>query len=138
MTRTPGRHTFDSSNTRHNVERFLALLASSHTYVEIQAALHMSARSVRLYIKHLRCKDNQRVYLCGWRLIDGRYQASFKVGSRKDAKQPKQTDQEKNAKWRAKVKADPDLSERRYKYEAARWLARKPKAAQSWLSALGA
>ena len=118
-------HTFDSSNTRYNIERILKLLATPQTYTEMEAALHMSPRSVRFYIQHLRNQDSRRVYLHVWRLTGGRYHAAFKVGSRADTKQPKMTTAQQNAKWRAKVKASEELTERSRRYEAARWMASK-------------
>lgn len=118
-------HTFNSSNTRHNIERMLAYLATPHTYTEIEAALHMSPRSIRFYIEHLRAQDNRRVFLQAWRLIDGRYHAVFMAGTRKDAKQRKLTKAQQNAKWRARVKASDDLREREQKREQARWIVKK-------------
>lgn len=131
-------HTFDSSNTRHKVTQMLGALTEPKTYDELQLMLHMSKRSVHFYIEHLRQPPNQRVYKKAYRLVNGRYHAVFALGARKDAAMPaRQTEAEKKAKWRAKVKSDPDLQARRQLYEKARWLMKRPKVKQSPFSALG-
>lgn len=129
-------HTFDSSNTRHNIARLLAALEVPRTYLELEALLHMSPRSVRFYIKHLRDPENKRVYLKTYRIVAGRNHAVFAIGRRKDAKMVKMTNEEKGARYRAAVKASPEREARRQRHEKARWLRIKPKPKQSIFSAL--
>lgn len=135
--RKQANHTFDSSNTRHNVARMLAALAEPRTYVELEAMLFMSPRSVRFYIEHLRQEPNQRVYRKAYRLVNERNHAVFALGAKRDAAMPRQTEAQKNAKRRAKVKACPDLTERAKRYEQARWLMKRPKPPQTIFAALG-
>lgn len=138
MTRIRGRNTFDSANSIYTIERILAALKTPKTYAQLMAELFITQRSLCRYLSHLRANPNRRVFVKKYLLINHRHSPVFALGSKPDAIMPKQSSKERNALRQAKVKADPDLSERRYKYEAARWLTRKPKAAQSWLSALGA
>ena len=138
MTRaTKGRNTFNSSNTRYNVERFLAALVTPKTQLQLQAEVHLSARSIRHYLTHLRAEPNRRVYLKRYLLINGRYEAFFALGNKPDAVKPRQTPAEKAAKWKAKVKSDPELQQRLANFEKARWATRKAtKQPNTWLSAL--
>lgn len=139
MKRTPGRNTFDSANTRYNVDRILAALAEPKTYAQLCLTLHMTDRSVRHYLKHLRSAPNQRVYLKAYFPIPNGYIALFALGSKPDAFKKVQTEQERNAKYRAKVKADPDRAEHRQQLNGARWSIKKAmRAPTTWLSALGA
>lgn len=132
-----GNHTFDSSNTRHNVARMLEALATPMTYLELEAKLHMSHRSVQLYLWHLR-NEPRRVRISGYRMIDSRWQKVFGLGSGPDAPAPKkQSEKKRNALYRAKVKADPELRLKATLREKAKWAAKKATAKpQSWLSAL--
>lgn len=132
-----GRNTFDSANTRYNVERFLAALVTPKTQLQLQAEVHMSARSVRRYLTHLQAKPNRRVYLKRFLLINSRYEAVFALGNKPDAVKPRQTPAEKAAKWKAKVKSDPELQQRLANVEKARWAMKKAtKQPATWLSAL--
>lgn len=137
MTRVRGNHTFDSSNTRHNVARMLAALETPMTYLELEARMHMSHRSVHLYLQHLRTSP-RRARVCDYRLIDGRWHKVFGLGDAPDVAQPKnQCEKKRNAKYRAKIKADPELRLKSQLYEKARWAKRKAVSKpQSWFSAL--
>lgn len=140
MTRArPGRHTFDSANTIHNIKRILALLETGpKTYKQVCDALFMTDRSARHYFKHLRADPNKRVYLKAYIPIPNGYNAQFALGSKPDAFKRVQTEQERNAKYRAKVKADPDRAERRQRLNAARWAVKKAiRAPHGWAAALG-
>lgn len=130
-------HTFDSSNTRHNVSKMLEALKTPKMYTELEDLLHMSARSVRFYIKHLRGPENQRVYLKAYQIVGGRNHAIFALGKRKDAQVVKLTNEQKGARYRAGVKASPEREERRRRHEQARWLRIRPMPKQSPWSALG-
>ena len=133
-----GRSTFDSANTIYNIDRILATLETPKTYVELSELLHLTDRSIRRYITHLRAKPNQRVYVCKHPIVAGRYVLLFALGKKRDAIRTVQTEYERNANYRARVKASPERSEFRHRYEAARWAVRKAKRAPSgWAAALG-
>lgn len=136
--RKPANHTFDSSNTRHNIKRMLAALVEPRIYEQLAAMLHMSDRSVRFYVKHLRQKPDRRVRVRAYLPIPNGYVAQIALGSLPDApKPPKKGDKERNAAYRAKVKATPELRERQRRHEVARWAVKKArKSPQNWASAL--
>jgi len=135
--RRAGNHTFDSSNTRYNIERILAALIEPKTYAQLSEMLHMSDRSVRRYVARLRSEPNRRARVKSYLVIGGYHCLIFALGSKPDFVWRMQTPSEKNAKWRAKVKASPDLIERRRRHEVARWAVKKAiKAPQNWASAL--
>ena len=139
MTRPSGRHTFDSSNTRHNIARILAALAEPMTYAQLCQSLHMTDRSVRHYLAHLRAAPNKRVYLKAHMPIPNGYVALFALGNKRDATKKVQTEAERNAKYRAKVKASPERWERRQRLNSARWAIKKAKRTpNTWLTILGA
>ncbi len=133
MTRTIN-HTFDSSNTRHNVARILAVLVKPQTYEELAETICVSHRTMRRYIKHLRADPNRRVRIKSWR---GNVPV-FALGATKDAVRKPQTEAAKSYKWRVKVKASEELRDRIQQYEKVRWAIKKAKSTpQSWVSALG-
>lgn len=138
--REPGRHTFDSSNTRHNIGRLLTALETPQTHKQLRDTLFFTERTLNHYLKHLRAKPNRRVRVKSWIVVRSRWLPVLALGAAPDAIQPKQTTQERNAKRRAKVKADPDLEAARKRREQARWLVTKIKAGnikpQTWFSAL--
>lgn len=121
-------HTFDSSNTRHNIKRMLDALTEPMTYEQLAATLHMSDRSVRFYVQHLRQEPNKRVYLKEHLPASNGYMAQFALGSLPDAPRPaRQSERERNAKYRAKVRSNPELRERRRQREKAQWIVKKAK-----------
>jgi hypothetical protein len=140
--RKPGRHTFDSSNTRHNISRLLTALETPQTHKQLRETLFFTERTLNHYLKHLRAAPNRRVRVKSWILVRSRWLPVLALGAAPDAVQPKQTAKERNAKRRAKVKADPELLAARKRREQARWLVKKIKAGnikpQTWFSALHA
>jgi hypothetical protein len=138
MTRAQGRNTFDSSNTRYNIERILAALVEPKTYAQLCAELHMTNRSARRYLTHLRAEPNRRVYIKKFMSTNGCQFPLFALGSKPDAKKTVKTNAEFSAQWRAKMKVTPELRERATRYEAARWAAKKAlRTPTTWFSALG-
>ncbi len=135
MTRKPANSTFDSSNTRHNAQMLLEALKTPHTHAELCAACFLTRRSLGRYLAFLRASQ-RRVRICGYRMIGSRHHRVYELGTAPDVPIPKQDEKKRNAKRRAKVKADPELLLRLRLYEKARWLVKKPRPAQSWLSAL--
>lgn len=137
MRQIRGRNTFDSENTIYNIGRILEALVEPKTYGQLCNALHMTDRSVRRYLSHLRAQPNRRVYLKRYLVIPNGYSPQFALGSKPDAIKPRQTETERTAKWRAKVRASPELQERQRRYDSAWWAIKKATSKpQSWASAL--
>lgn len=137
MTRKPN-HTFDSSNTRHTMARLLAALETPQGTEQLRTTLHMSERSLRLYLAHLRSAP-RRVRVAGYVPAKFGYSMLFALGSEADAPRPKPlTETQRNAKRNKKVKADPELRLKRQLVEKARWAMTKAvRAPQNPFSALG-
>jgi hypothetical protein len=136
-TRKPGRNTFDSANTRYSLQRILESLLTPCTYGQLAASLHMSDRSVRRYITHLRAEPNRRVRVKSFQPIPNGHIPVFALGSAPDAVRPRQGEIARNAKYRAKVKATPELRERATRQSSARWMLTKAKRSpNTWASAL--
>lgn len=136
MSRKPN-HTFDSSNTRHNIARILGALKTPQTYKQLRETLFMSERSLQHYISHLRAEPNRRVRVDHFLFLNCRWVPVLALGSEPDAVKPRQTEKERNAKYRAKVKATPEKNDARKRRNQARWIVQKAKKRQvTWLSAL--
>lgn len=127
MTYPQGRNTFDSSNTRHNIARIILALEKPQSYRELAAALFMTERSLQRYISHLRAEPNRRVYVKGHKYVNKSHIPILALGALPDAKKPRMTTAQYNAKRTAKVRASPELMERKHNYEVARWLVRRLK-----------
>lgn len=118
---TTGRSTFDSVPTRHNIARILAALVAPQTCDQLSASLHMSDRSIRRYVAHLRKLPNRLVRVKSWVLIDGHNSPMMELGHRRDAPMPMMTDFARNARYRAAVKADPERKDRASRRDVAAW-----------------
>lgn len=136
VSRKPGRSTFDSSNTRHTIARILAALQAPQTHKQLRAALHMSERTLRRYVSHLKSEPNRRVRTASFLLLRNVWIPVIALGSQPDAVKPRQGEKERCAKYRANVKSNPEMLERRQQQNKARWLIEKPKTPNAWFGPL--